>query len=67
MPRRPDHRRGLRAGQPRLTGGAFTPSTVERFEQIKAALVEDGLLWEGEDGALAWTRRPDYPSLGVPE
>lgn len=51
----------------RLTGGAFTPSTVERFEQIKAALVEDGLLWEGEDGALAWTRRPDYPSLGVPE
>lgn len=36
----------------RLTGGAFQPSTVELFEQIKADLIAQDLLRENEDGTV---------------
>ena len=41
------------SGNPeRLNAGAFEPSTVELFQQVRADLIQEGFLEEGEDGSL---------------
>lgn len=42
------------SGNPeRLNAGAFKPSTVELFQQVRADLIQEGFLEEGEDGSLS--------------